>query len=128
MKIHQLADRCGVGKKTIRYYEQIGLLPAAERSDSGYRDYGESDIGRLVFIRRCRELQIPIQELKKLVRVQMDQQAPCAEVDQIIKAQLTKVRARIDELRQLEESLTELAHSCGYDTVSQCQILRKLRA
>lgn len=128
MKIQKLAERSGVSKKTIRYYEEIGLLPAAARSDSGYRAYRDSDVGRLVFIRRCRELQIPIKELKKLVRVQTDQEAPCAEVDQIINTQLAKVRARINELRQLEESLTELAHSCRQATVSQCQILRKLQA
>jgi len=79
MKINKLAERSGMASKTIRYYEDIGLLPEAYRSPNGYRDYGESDVERMVFIRRCRELQIPLDELKVLVRLQMDKQAPCAD-------------------------------------------------
>lgn len=128
MKIHETAKKAGVNRKTIRYYEDIGLLPAASRDANGYREYGDADIERLIFIRRCRELQIPIKELKTLVSVQMDQKSPCLEIDQVILKQLNKVQERIRELVLLEKTLNELAHSCRYDTVSQCQILQKLRA
>ena len=126
MKINELAERTGMASKTIRYYEDIGLLPEAHRSPNGYRDYGESDVERIVFIRRCRELQIPLDELKVLVRLQMDKQAPCAEIDQIIRDQLENIRSTIQELIRLEESLNELAQCCRYDTVSECRIVRSL--
>ncbi|MBI1285630.1 MAG: MerR family transcriptional regulator [Thiobacillus sp.] len=126
MKINELAERSGLASKTIRYYENIGLLPDAHRSPNGYRDYSESDIERMVFIRRCRELQIPLDELKILVRLQMDKKAPCAEIDQIIQSQLEKIRSTIQELKRLEQSLNELAQCCRYDTVSDCQIVRHL--
>ena len=126
MKINELAERTGLASKTIRYYEGIGLLPGAHRSPNGYRDYGESDVERMVFIRRCRELQIPLGELKVLVRLQMDKQAPCVEIDQIIQNQLEKIRCTIQELMRLEESLNELAQCCRYDTVSECRIMRTL--
>lgn len=126
MKISELAKLSGVNSKAVRYYEEIGLLPIASRTENGYREYGESDIERLIFIRRCRELQIPIKDLKTLVRVQSDKSASCAEVDQIIESQLDEVRNRIKELKQLERTLNELAHSCRFDTVPECRILRKL--
>lgn len=126
MKINELAERTGMASKTIRYYEDIGLLPEAHRSPNGYRNYGENDVERIVFIRRCRELQIPLDELKVLVRLQMDKQAPCAEIDQIIRDQLEKIRSTIQELMRLEESLNELAQCCRYDTVSECRIVRSL--
>lgn len=126
MKINELAERTGLASKTIRYYEDIGLLPEAHRSPNGYRDYGESDVERMVFIRRCRELQIPLDELKVLVRLQMDEKAPCKEIEQIIHNQLMKIRSRVHELIRLEESLNELVQCCRYDTVSECRIVRTL--
>lgn len=126
MKINELAERTGLTSKTIRYYEDISLLPEARRSPNGYRDYGESDIERMVFIRRCRELQIPLDELKVLVRLQMNKKAPCAKIDQTVQNHLEKIRNRIQELVRLEASLNELAQCCRYDTVSECRIVRKL--
>ncbi|UJF21820.1 MerR family transcriptional regulator [Shewanella sp. OMA3-2] len=127
MKITAAAKLSGINSKTIRYYEEVGLLPPTSRNANGYREYAEADIERLIFIRRCRELHIPIKELMVLVNVQIDQQSPCLEVDDIILTQLEKVRERITELLQLEKTLNELAHSCQFDTVSQCQILQKLK-
>ena len=126
MKINDADKRSNINSKTIRYYEEVGLLPPTNRNANGYREYGDTDIERLIFIRRCRELQIPIKELMILVNVQTDQQSSCLEVDDIILKQLEKVRDRIKELQQLEKTLNKLAHSCQFDTVSQCQILQKL--
>lgn len=126
MKINELAERTGIASKTIRYYEHIGLLPEAHRSSNGYRDYDDSDIERVVFIRRCRELRIPLDELKALVRLQMDKQAPCAEIDRIIQNQLLNIRRTIHELTRLEKNLNTLAQCCHYDSVSECQIVRTL--
>jgi MerR family copper efflux transcriptional regulator len=126
MRINELAACTGTASKTIRYYESVGLLPEPARSANGYREYAERDVDRLTFIRRCRELQIPIEQLKKLVQVQMDQSASCQEVDQIVQNQLEKIRKTRHELALLEESLCELDACCQNNTVSDCAILQRL--
>ncbi|PKG81645.1 MerR family transcriptional regulator [Colwellia sp. 75C3] len=127
MKISQLAKESGIASKTIRYYEDIGLLPTAHRKDNGYREYRTSDIERLVFIRRCRELKIPLDQIKTLIAVQVDQKSSCQEVDALIEQQLDKVRKTIAELTLLEQTLHALATSCPNDKVGDCQILKNLQ-
>ncbi len=127
MKISQLAKESGIASKTIRYYEEIGLLPEACRNDNGYREYSTSDIERLVFIRRCRELQIPLEQIKTLIAVQVDKKSSCQEVDDLIEQQLEKVRTTIAELTLLEKTLHTLATSCSNDKVGDCQILKNLQ-
>ena len=126
MKISQLAKLSCVSSKTIRYYEEIGLIPKASRNNNGYRDYHQTDIDRLVFIRRCRDLQISVEQIRKLVLVKIDDSAPCAEVDQIIKEQLERVRTAMAELALLEKTLSALAQSCQSDVVGECKILNQL--
>ncbi|MBU2976883.1 MerR family transcriptional regulator [Alteromonas sp. C1M14] len=128
MKIQEAAKQSGVKPKNIRYYEDIGLLPAASRDANGYREYSKTDIERLVFVRRCRDLQIPIKELKALLNTQVNAQSSCGEIDHIIMNQLQRVQRRLKELTKLEETLSELAHSCRKDQVAHCEILQKLRA
>jgi len=127
MKISQLAKQSRVPSKTIRYYEEIGLTPNASRNNNGYREYDQADIDRLAFIRRCRELQIPIEQIKKLVQVRMDEKAPCEEVDMLIARQLENVRHTMAELALLEEALNTLAHSCQNHIVGECEILNRLQ-
>jgi DNA-binding transcriptional MerR regulator len=126
MKINQLAKLANIPSKTIRYYESIDLLPEPARNDNGYRQYAPVDVERLVFIRRCRELQIPLEQIKTLIGVQANPQSSCAEVDALIAQQLDKVRNTIVELTLLEKSLDTLATSCTNDKVGDCQILKNL--
>lgn len=126
MKIQQLSELSGVSVKTIRYYEDVNLLPAPRRSDNGYRDYNMEQVEALRFIKRCRDLQIPIEDVKKLVNVQTFGDAPCQEVDRIVKNQLEKVRQTLKDLRQLEKDLSALSRSCAEHSVSQCEILKSL--
>jgi DNA-binding transcriptional MerR regulator len=127
IKIGQLAKISGVASKTIRYYEDVGLLPAAYRNDNGYREYRVTDIERLVFIRRCRELKIPLEKIKTLIAVQLDPKSSCQEVDALIEQQLDKVRTTMAELTLLEQTLHTLATSCPNDKVGDCQILKNLQ-
>ena len=127
MKINDFAKRSGVSAKTIRYYETVGLLPEPTRRANGYRDYDEGDLERLIFVRRCRELQIPLNQLKKLVSVQADPRASCADVDQIIHDKLAKVRALQRELALLEETLGQLSLACHHNQIRDCAILRRLK-
>ena len=127
MKINQLSKLTNVLSKTIRYYEDVGLLPKAYRNSNGYREYGSTDVERLVFIRRCRELQIPLEQIKILIQVQTDKSSSCREVDLLIEQQLEKVRKTISELSLLEKTLHTLATSCPNDIVGECEILKNLK-
>lgn len=125
MKISQLAKETGISSKTIRYYETIGLLPQPLRQENGYRNYTDSDVQRLIFIRRCRDLLIPLAQIRQLVVVQMDKTASCREVERIVDAQLEKVHKTQAELALLERSLSSLA-SCQKEQVRECEILHRL--
>lgn len=127
MKINQLSKFSQVLSKTIRYYEDIALLPKPARNSNGYREYSADDVERLIFIRRCRELQIPIVQIKLLIQVQSDNTSSCHEVDLLIEQQLEKVRKTISELTQLEKTLHALATSCSKDIVGDCVILKNLK-
>jgi len=126
MKISQLAKLANVPSKTIRYYEDIDLLPKATRDYNGYRAYNRADVEPLIFIRRCRELKIPLEHIKTLIQVQSDKDSSCEEVDSLIEQQLSKVRQVISELTMLEKSLFKLSKSCPNDKVGDCQILKNL--
>ncbi len=128
MKINQLSKLTNVLSKTIRYYEDVGLLPKAARNTNGYREYSVDDVDCLIFIRRCRELQIPLEQIKVLIQVQTDKTSSCSEVDLLIEQQLEKVRKTISELSLLEKTLSTLSTSCSNDIVGECEILKKLKS
>jgi len=128
MKINQLSKLTNVLSKTIRYYEDVGLLPKASRNSNGYREYSVDDVDCLVFIRRCRELQIPLEQIKVLIQVQTDKTSSCSEVDLLIEKQLGKVRKTISELSLLEKTLSTLSTSCSNDIVGECEILKTLKS
>jgi len=127
MKINQLSKLTNVLSKTIRYYEEVSLIPKASRNSNGYREYSSLDVDRLIFIRRCRELQIPLDKIKILIQVQTDEASSCREVDLLIEQQLEKVRNTISELSLLEKTLNTLAKSCSNDIVGECEILKNLK-
>ncbi|WP_201751681.1 Cd(II)/Pb(II)-responsive transcriptional regulator [Paraglaciecola mesophila] len=127
MQIKQLAKVTNVNAKTIRYYEDVGLLPKAKRGDNGYRYYQQRDVSSLNFIRRCKELRMPLSDIKRLVSLQNDDNAPCAEVDALINLQLEKIRVAQYELQQLEKNLQTLADSCSHKQIKNCEILNHLR-
>lgn len=126
MKISELAQTTKVAAKTIRYYESIGLLTPASRETNGYRYYKLRDVETLIFIRRCRELNISIEDIKQLVQVKQNPEASCATVDNIIVEQLARVRQMQQELALLEQTLSLLVTSCSSETIQDCCILQSL--
>ncbi|GAC29502.1 MerR family transcriptional regulator [Brumicola pallidula] len=128
MQIKQLASFTGVSAKTIRYYEDISLLSKAKRGDNGYRYYDDQDVSLLKFIRRCKELRIPLADIKRLVVVQSSGNDPCKQVDTIIFQQLEKIRIAQYELHQLEQNLKTLANCCKHERIKDCAILKHLRS
>jgi DNA-binding transcriptional MerR regulator len=113
LTIGALATRTSTNVPTIRYYEEIGLLPRAQRSTNGRRYYRESDLMRLTFIRRCRDLGFPIEQVRGLVALLEDGDRSCSEVRDLAQMRLDTVRARLQEMRQLEASLVSFVDSCN---------------
>lgn len=120
------ARRSGVRIETIRYYERDGLLPAAARSPSGRRLYDTEAIARLRFVKRCRDLGIPLGDIRLLLALARDPQA-CGDVKAIGERQVAEIRARIADLRRLEAALVELVEPCEPDR-TDCPALQVLYA
>lgn len=124
MKIGEVSKAAAIPVETIRYYEKIGLVPAPEREASGYRSYRQHHLDRLLFIRRCRNLDMAQDEIRELIRLADQPDADCSEVDALLARHLSHVRQRLDELARLEDTLTQLQTACSQGrTVSECGIL-----
>ena len=108
MKIGELAAAAGVNPKTIRYYESIGVLPEPARTGSGYRDYDESFIDRLTFIRSAQRLGVTLDEVREILALRERGEAPCGYVRGVLEAQLEGIGQRIRELHLLEEQLKKI--------------------
>src|SRR5260370_14469598 len=98
LKIGVLADRTGTNAPTIRYYEEIGLLPSADRQAGGQRIYGDEDVRLLTFIRRCREFGFPIEAVRTMVAVLHDPKSSCIEARDLAHHHLVEVRQKISDL------------------------------
>lgn len=124
MKIGELASATAVPSETIRYYEKIGLLPEPDRDSSGYRSYRPGHLERLLFIKRCRNLDMAQDEIRELIRLAENPEADCSEVDALLASHLHHVRERLKELASLEETLVQLQEACSDSrTVRECGIL-----
>lgn len=127
MQIKELARATGVDIATIRFYEKQGLLPAPARLDNGYRSYAPLHLERLSFIRHCRALDISLPDVQRLLAALDAPQAACVEVDQLVEAQLGRVRARLASMQALEQQLLQLRRACdGAHAGRQCGILQEL--
>jgi DNA-binding transcriptional MerR regulator len=116
LRIGALASRTRTKAPTIRYYEEIGLLPRADRRSGGQRIYGEEDVRRLTFIRRCREFGFSIDRVQALVELIQDRQRSCFHARDLAKDHLTEVRSKLKELKALERSIAKFVADCD----SQC--------
>ncbi len=112
MKIGELARQTRTNAPTIRYYEEIGLLPAPARRNGGQRTYDESDRRRLTFIRQCREFGFPIEQVRSLVGLTEDGGRSCMEARSIAHAHLDTVREKVADLKGLERNLADFIERC----------------
>ncbi|HMA99014.1 MAG TPA: helix-turn-helix domain-containing protein [Wenzhouxiangella sp.] len=125
--VGQLAVEAGTKAVTVRYYEQQGLIASPERSPAGYRIYGRADLERLLFIRRCRHFGFTLEDIRALLVLADEEDAPCARVDHQVARHLGEVRERISELRALETELERLSRSCkGGGVIGNCRIIESL--
>ncbi|MGD9620740.1 MAG: heavy metal-responsive transcriptional regulator [Mycolicibacterium sp.] len=118
MKIGELASLTNASTKTIRFYEDSGLLPAPPRSASGYRDYGPDSIDRLRFIHRCQAAGLTLQKVRQILAIHDRGERPCAHVREVLNARLDQVRAQIAELVALEGHLQTLLERAPDDPAS----------
>ncbi len=131
MRIGALADRLGLNPRTIRYYEQIGLIPAAARTSAGYRDYDEVDRERLDFVRRSRRLGFSLEEITEILALRERGRAPCDYVRGRLDVRLVQIDQRMSELRALETELVALrkvADDLPRDGIRTCRIIEHTQA
>jgi len=120
MRIGELARRSGMASTALRYYEKAGLLPASQRSSSGYRTYHPDAVSRLAFIRAAQAVGLSLAEIREVIGIRDAGAAPCAHVLQLIEKHRAEVRSRIRELQRLERDLDQLAsRGAGVDP-SEC--------
>lgn len=132
LTIGKLAELTDSNVPTIRYYEEIGLLPPATRTAGGQRAYGEKDLERLTFIRRCRDFGFPIEQVRTLLTLTEKPERDCVEARDIAQGHLDTVRAKLKELRALERSLLDFVKSCDSacagGPAGECTIMDDLQA
>jgi len=130
LAIGALAERTGCSVPTIRYYEEIGLIPAARRRSSGHRVYDARSEELLTFIRRCRDFGFRVEQVRELVALSQSDERDCFETLKIAQQHLSAVRAKLTELRGLERSLSRFAQTCSEQCAggpaASCSILKDM--
>ena len=115
LRIGELAQRLGLNPRTLRYYEQVGVLPQPERSSGGYRVYGQDDEARLRFIRTAQRLGLSLGEIREVLAFRDRNERPCAHVAQLIAQRVDTVDRQLRELRALKRELTALQRRIATD-------------
>ena len=123
VSIGEAARASGVKVPTIRYYEQIGLLPPPSRTDGNRRLYEPGDLDRLAFIRSARELGFEIKAIRALLSLQDHPDQSCAEADDIARARLAEVERRLASLAALKSELERMIEGCAHGKVNQCRVI-----
>lgn len=125
MNIGNASEKSGLSAKTIRYYEDIGLLQA-DRAGNGYRDYSMSDVHRLRFLQRSRSLGFSVEECRQLLSLYSDKDRASADVKAIAKIKLTEIDRKLAELTELRDTLRLLVRNCHGDKRPDCPIIEGL--
>jgi Cu(I)-responsive transcriptional regulator len=127
MNISQVARRAGLPAKTIRYYEDIGLI-SPQRGANGYRQFEAADLHRLTFLGRARALGFSIEDCRKLLALYADETRESAQVRALALDHLAEIDTKIAQLQAMRDTLSELVEACKGDKRPDCPILRDLSA
>ena len=127
LTIGSLAKKTGTKVQTIRYYEQIGLMPEPGRTEGGQRRYGDDDLDRLAFIRHARQLGFSLEAIRELLDLSDHPDRPCLEADAIARRQLKQVEQRLARLEALRTELKRMVHECSGGQTADCRVLEVLR-
>jgi Cu(I)-responsive transcriptional regulator len=126
LTIGDLGKATGTKVETVRYYERIGLLPKPSRSTGNYRTYGASELNRLSFIRRARDLGFSLDQVRALLRLSDDRTGDCAAVDRIASEHLREVDRKLADLKTLRRELKSVIDSCDGGSVAEYRIIDAL--
>ena len=126
MNIGQASQASGVSAKMIRYYESIGLIQPAQRNDSGYRQYAETEIRALRFVKRARELGFSLERIRTLVGLWEDKTRHSADVKKLAEQYIAELDQDIAKLQSIREQLAHLARHCHGDHRPNCPIIEDL--
>ena len=126
MKIGELAERTGVPAKTIRYYEEIGLVTAPARTEGGYRDYADDDVHVLRFLARARGLGFSVADCRDLLALWQDRGRASADVKRIALGHIAEIDTKLEELKAMRATLANLAERCRGNDRPNCPILEEL--
>jgi Cu(I)-responsive transcriptional regulator len=126
MNIGEASRASGVSAKMIRYYESIGLIPPAGRTEAGYRVYTDRDVHTLRFIRRARSLGFSVEQMAELLALWRDRSRASADVKRLALRHVDALKAKIAELEAMASTLQHLAEHCHGDDRPECPILEEL--
>ena len=127
MTIGKLAKKAEVNIETVRYYERRGLMPKPSRRTSGYRQYTEKDVERLLFIREAKNLGFSLDEISQLLSLRVDPVTSCQDVRRLAETKIEEIEKKMDAFRRIKKVLTKLAFSCKAGSPdSECPILEAL--
>lgn len=127
LTIGSLGKRTGTKVQTIRYYEQIGLMPEPGRTEGGQRRYGDAEVDRLSFIRHARQLGFSLEAIRELLDLSDNPDRSCGEADSIARRQLKQVELRMDRLKALRTELKRMIKECSGGKTADCKVLEVLR-
>ncbi|MFV1878054.1 MULTISPECIES: MerR family transcriptional regulator [Nioella] len=127
LTIGGLGKKTGTKVQTIRYYEQIGLMPEPDRTEGGQRRYSLAALDRLSFIRHARQLGFSLDAIRELLDLGDHPDRPCEEADQIARRQLKQVEQRLQRLEALRQELKRMVHECSGGRTADCRVLEVLR-
>jgi DNA-binding transcriptional MerR regulator len=121
MLIGEVAEACGTTAKTLRFYQQEGLLPAPERTQGGYRNYTPETLQRLDFIRRSRTAGLTLAQIREVLDVRDAGSAPCLHVQQLLASRLNDLDRQIAELQALRDTVAELSDAAATLDPAHCE-------
>jgi DNA-binding transcriptional MerR regulator len=124
--IGELARRTSVKVPTIRYYEQIGLLPSPPRTEGHQRRYDATHASRLNFVRHARELGFEVEAIRELLALSSDPNQPCGKIDEMARRHIAEVDRRIAQLETLRAELQRTVDECGSGRVRECRVIETL--
>ncbi|HSW08677.1 Cu(I)-responsive transcriptional regulator [Aquabacterium sp.] len=126
MNIGQAAQASGVSAKMIRHYESVGLFPEAQRTEAGYRQYGDKALNTLRFIRHARDLGFSIEQIRELLGLWQDRRRSSRQVKALAQAHIDELEQKVQALQAMKSTLSHLVHCCHGDDRPDCPILDTL--
>lgn len=126
MNISQAAQACGLPNKTIRYYEDIGLVLPKRQAGNDYRVYSLDDVAQLRFLQRARAVGFSLEECRDLLALYANPQRRCAQVKALVNEKITQVDQQLIALHAMRDTLVDMAGECAGDDTSNCAIINQL--